>query len=45
MVTAFTAIDCLENHTEKTALWNVNTEKEYHEVKNHNAQDIEKKTN
>ena len=33
MVTAFTAIDCLEGNTGKTALWNVNTEKEYHEEK------------
>lgn len=33
MVTAFTAIDCLEGTSEKTALWNVNTEQEYHEEK------------
>ena len=33
MVTAFTAIDCLEGRADKTALWNVNTEKEYHEEK------------
>ena len=33
MVTSFTAIDCLEGRTNKTALWNVNTEKEYHEEK------------
>ena len=33
MVTAFTAIECLEGKTDKTALWNVNTEKEYHEAK------------
>ena len=33
MVTAFTAVDCLEGRTDKKALWNVNTEKEYHEEK------------
>ena len=33
MVTAFTAIDCLEGRAKKTALWNVNTEQEYHEEK------------
>ncbi len=33
MVTAFTAIDCLEGKADKAALWNVNTEKEYHEEK------------
>lgn len=33
MVTAFTAIDCLESKTDKTMLWSVNTEKEYHEEK------------
>ena len=33
MVTAFTAIECLEGKADKTALWNVNTEKEYHEEK------------
>ena len=37
MVTAFTAIDCLEGRSDKNALWNVNTEKEYHEVKKHNV--------
>ena len=33
MVTAFTAIDCMEGRSNKSALWNVNTEKEYHEEK------------
>ena len=33
MVTAFTAIDCLEGNANKTDLWNVNTEQEYHEEK------------
>ncbi len=34
MMTAFTAIDCMESNVDKEALWNVNTEKEYHEEKN-----------
>lgn len=33
MVTAFTAIDCMNGNAGKKALWNVNTEKEYHEEK------------
>ena len=33
MVTAFTAIDCLEGRSDKADLWDVNTEKEYHEEK------------
>ncbi len=33
MVTAVTVIDCLEGKADKKALWNVNTEKEYHEEK------------
>ena len=33
MVTAFTAVDCMEGRADKTALWNVNTEQEYHEEK------------
>lgn len=33
MVTAFTAIDCLEGRASKADLWNVNTEKKYHEEK------------
>ncbi len=33
MVTAFTAVDCLEGRASKRDLWNVNTEKEYHEEK------------
>ena len=33
MVTAFTAIDCMEGRADKTELWNVNTEQEYHEEK------------
>ena len=33
MVTAFTAIECLEETADKKALWNVNTEQEYHEEK------------
>ncbi len=33
MVTAFTAVDCMEGRANKIALWNVNTEKEYHEEK------------
>ena len=37
MVTAFTAIDCLEGKADKADLWNVNTEKEYHEEKRHEA--------
>ena len=36
MVTAFTAIACLEGQSDKTALWNVNTEQEYHEEKTEN---------
>ncbi len=32
MVTAFEAVDCIINgNPDKTAIWNVNTEKEYHE--------------
>ena len=32
MVTAFEAVDCILNgKTDKSAIWNVNTEKEYHE--------------
>ena len=31
ILTAFTAINCMEGRTDKTALWNVNTEQEYHE--------------
>lgn len=34
MLTAFTAIDCLEGRAEKSDLWSVNTEKKYHEEKN-----------
>lgn len=34
MMTAFTAIECLEGIAEKQDLWNVNTEKKYHEEKN-----------
>lgn len=33
MVTSFTAIDCMEGRSTKQALWNVNTEQEYHEEK------------
>ncbi len=33
MVTAFTAVDCLEGKASREDLWNVNTEKEYHEEK------------
>lgn len=33
MVTAFTAIDCLEGRANKHDLWNVNTEQAYHEEK------------
>ena len=33
MVTAFTAIECMEGQADKNALWNVNTEQEYHEEK------------
>lgn len=34
MVTAFEAVNCIKNgSTDKTAVWNVNTEKEYHEEK------------
>jgi len=33
MVTAFTAVDCLEGRASRGDLWNVNTEKEYHEEK------------
>ena len=33
MMTAFKAIDCLEGKAEKKDLWNVNTEKKYHEEK------------
>ena len=33
MVTAFTAIDCMEGRSTKQMLWNVNTEQEYHEEK------------
>lgn len=33
MVTAFTAIECMENGKSKMELWNVNTEQEYHEEK------------
>ena len=33
MVTAFTAIDCLEGRSPKKDLWNVNTEKKYNEEK------------
>ncbi len=32
MVTAFEAVDCIKNNkADKSAIWNVNTEKEYHE--------------
>lgn len=34
MVTAFTAIECMEGKASKRDVWNVNTEKEYHEKKN-----------
>lgn len=35
MVTAFEAVNTIKNGiTDKTAIWNVNTDKEYHEVKN-----------
>ncbi len=33
MVTAFTAIEVMEGRADKAALWNVNTEREYHEEK------------
>lgn len=34
MVTAFEAVNCIKNgSTDKNAVWNVNTEKEYHEEK------------
>lgn len=33
MVTAFTAIDCMEGKADKKALWDVNTDQEYHEEK------------
>lgn len=34
MVTAFEAVNCIKNgSTDRTAVWNVNTEKEYHEEK------------
>lgn len=33
MLTAFTAVDCMEGRKTKAELWNVNTEKEYHEEK------------
>lgn len=34
MVTAFEAVKCIENGVkDKTVIWNVNTEKEYHETK------------
>ena len=33
MLTAFTAIECLEGKADRAALWNVNTEQEYHEEK------------
>lgn len=33
MVTAFTAVDCLEGKASREDLWSVNTEKEYHEEK------------
>ncbi len=34
MATAFEAVDCIKSSsTDKTAIWNVNTEKEYHEEK------------
>lgn len=34
MATAFEAVRCIQNgSTDKTAIWNVNTEKEYHEEK------------
>lgn len=33
MVTAFTAVDCIEGKASKKELWNVNTEQEYHEKK------------
>ena len=35
MVTAFETVKCIKTgNTDKSAIWNVNTEKEYHEVKN-----------
>ncbi len=34
MITAFEAVNCIKNgSTDRTAVWNVNTEKEYHEEK------------
>lgn len=33
MVTAFTAVQCLEGKADKTSIWKVNTEQEYHEEK------------
>ena len=33
MVTAFTAINCMEGRASKADLWNVNTEKSYNEEK------------
>lgn len=38
MVTAMVACeDILNGNTDKTSLWNVNTEKSYHEVKDESA--------
>ena len=35
MMTAFETVDViLENKKDKSVIWNVNTEKEYHEEKN-----------
>ena len=34
MMTSFEAVNCLLNNTSKEKLWNVNTEKEYHETNN-----------
>lgn len=42
MVTAFTAIDCIEGKASKEDLWNVNTEKEYHEIKKKTGQNRKK---
>jgi protoporphyrinogen oxidase len=34
MVTAFRAVDCILEKADKNAIWNVNTDQEYHEEKN-----------
>ena len=41
METAFRAVNCIENGiTDKSAVWNVNTEKEYHEEKKDNEHKV-----